>query len=158
VREGILIVLLWCLMLGCLYITAMCGASCAHLRCYHCFISGIYTQAACQKGRNSISILTARVCQTTRTPACLLCYLTHLSVMQLTPDVCCITHVTLSTVLLTSLFHHPQGRLLGIKDVFTPQVAQVAVSLSAACDPQVAKNASRIYEVRCCIICMLCVG
>jgi alanyl-tRNA synthetase len=40
-----------------------------------------------------------------------------------------------------------QGRLLGIKDVFTPQVAQVAVSLSAACDPQVAKNANRIYEV-----------
>lgn len=30
-----------------------------------------------------------------------------------------------------------QGRLLGIKGQFTPQVAQVAIDLSGACDPQV---------------------
>lgn len=39
-----------------------------------------------------------------------------------------------------------QGRLLGIKDVFTPAIAEVAVALSGACDPQVAKNAQRIYD------------
>ncbi len=30
-----------------------------------------------------------------------------------------------------------KGRLLGIRDIFTPQVAQVAVELSGGCDPQV---------------------
>jgi len=40
-----------------------------------------------------------------------------------------------------------KGRLLGIKEIFTPKVAAVAVSLSGACDPQVAANAQRIYEV-----------
>ncbi|KAJ9522486.1 hypothetical protein QJQ45_008228 [Haematococcus lacustris] len=39
------------------------------------------------------------------------------------------------------------GRLLGIRDVFTPQVAEVAVSLSGPCDPQLAANAPRIYDV-----------
>ncbi|KAJ9522304.1 hypothetical protein QJQ45_008130 [Haematococcus lacustris] len=39
------------------------------------------------------------------------------------------------------------GRLLGIRDVFTPQVAEVAVSLSGPCDPQLATNAPRIYDV-----------
>jgi hypothetical protein len=41
-----------------------------------------------------------------------------------------------------------QGRLLGIRDIFTPAVAEVAVGLSGACDTAVAANASRIYEVR----------
>ncbi|KAL6762541.1 tRNA synthetases class II (A)-domain-containing protein [Haematococcus lacustris] len=40
-----------------------------------------------------------------------------------------------------------KGRLLGIRDVFTPQVAEVAVSLSGPCDPQLATNAPRIYDV-----------
>lgn len=40
----------------------------------------------------------------------------------------------------------PQGALLGISEVFTPAVAAVAVSLSGGCDPEVAKNADRIYE------------
>ncbi|MEW5317397.1 MAG: hypothetical protein WDW38_008695 [Sanguina aurantia] len=39
-----------------------------------------------------------------------------------------------------------KGRLLGIKDVFTPAIAEVAVALSGACDPQVAKNAQRVYD------------
>jgi hypothetical protein len=34
-----------------------------------------------------------------------------------------------------------KGRLLGIRDIFTPLVAEVAVSLSAACDPGVQRNA-----------------
>lgn len=37
-----------------------------------------------------------------------------------------------------------QGRLLGIKEQFTPQVAAVAISLSGQCDSQVAANAARI--------------
>jgi hypothetical protein len=41
----------------------------------------------------------------------------------------------------------PQGRLLGIRTQFTSKVAEVAVSLSAACDPQVAAQAQRIYDV-----------
>ena len=39
-----------------------------------------------------------------------------------------------------------KGRLLGIKEVFTSKVAQVAVSLSGPCDPQLAVNAQRVYE------------
>lgn len=39
-----------------------------------------------------------------------------------------------------------QGALLGISDVFTPSVAAAAVALSPGCDPEVQKNASRIYE------------
>lgn len=35
---------------------------------------------------------------------------------------------------------------MGIKDVFTPAIAEVAVALSGACDPQVAKNAQRVYD------------
>jgi hypothetical protein len=31
----------------------------------------------------------------------------------------------------------PQGRLLGIRDEFTSKVAEVAISLSGPCDPQV---------------------
>jgi alanyl-tRNA synthetase len=42
---------------------------------------------------------------------------------------------------------HPQGRLLGIKETFTPAVAQVAISLSGACDPAVAANTNRILDV-----------
>ena len=39
------------------------------------------------------------------------------------------------------------GRLLGVPagEAFTPKVAAVAVALSGACDPAVAKNAARIY-------------
>lgn len=37
-----------------------------------------------------------------------------------------------------------QGRLLGIKDQFTAEVAAVAIQLSGQCDPQVAANAARI--------------
>ncbi|GAX83651.1 hypothetical protein CEUSTIGMA_g11076.t1 [Chlamydomonas eustigma] len=40
-----------------------------------------------------------------------------------------------------------KGRLLGIRTQFTSKVAEVAVSLSAACDPQVAAQAQRIYDV-----------
>uniref|UniRef100_A0A7S0R1E0 Alanine--tRNA ligase n=1 Tax=Chlamydomonas leiostraca TaxID=1034604 RepID=A0A7S0R1E0_9CHLO len=40
-----------------------------------------------------------------------------------------------------------KGRLLGITDLFTPAVAAVAVGLSGACDPSVAANAARIYDV-----------
>lgn len=49
-----------------------------------------------------------------------------------------------------------QGRLLGIRDVFTPAVAAVAVGLSAACDPAVAANAQRIYDelARCAHACV----
>ena len=32
---------------------------------------------------------------------------------------------------------HLQGRLLGVRELFTAKVAEVAVSLSGACDPQV---------------------
>ncbi|GFR49666.1 hypothetical protein Agub_g11812, partial [Astrephomene gubernaculifera] len=39
-----------------------------------------------------------------------------------------------------------KGRLLGIRGVFTPRVAEVAVALSGPCDPRVAENATRIYE------------
>ncbi|KAG2428876.1 hypothetical protein HYH02_014199 [Chlamydomonas schloesseri] len=39
-----------------------------------------------------------------------------------------------------------KGRLLGIRDIFTPAVAEVAVGLSSACDPAVARNAQRIYD------------
>jgi len=39
-----------------------------------------------------------------------------------------------------------KGSLLGISEVFTPRVAEVAVALSGACDPEVAANAARIYE------------
>jgi alanyl-tRNA synthetase len=39
-----------------------------------------------------------------------------------------------------------KGRLLGIREMFTPKVAQVAVSLSGPCDPQLALNAQRVYE------------
>ena len=39
-----------------------------------------------------------------------------------------------------------QGELLGICDVFTPAIAAAAVELSGGCDPDVAKNAPRIYE------------
>ncbi|PNW79843.1 hypothetical protein CHLRE_08g368900v5 [Chlamydomonas reinhardtii] len=39
-----------------------------------------------------------------------------------------------------------KGRLLGIREVFTPAVAEVAVALSAACDPAVQRNAQRIYD------------
>lgn len=39
-----------------------------------------------------------------------------------------------------------KGRLLGIKEPFTPSVAAVAVELSAACDPAVATNATRIFD------------
>lgn len=39
-----------------------------------------------------------------------------------------------------------KGRLLGIRDLFTPAVAAVAVELSGPCDPAVAKNAQRIYD------------
>ncbi len=45
------------------------------------------------------------------------------------------------------LSSYVQGRLLGIKDTFTPTVASVAVSLSSACDPAVSANAQRIYDV-----------
>ena len=38
-----------------------------------------------------------------------------------------------------------QGSLLGIDEVFTPEVAAAAVELSGGCDPEVAKNAGRIY-------------
>eukprot|EP00775_Hariotina_reticulata_P010705 gene10705-10862_t len=37
-----------------------------------------------------------------------------------------------------------KGRLLGIKDLFTAQVAAVAIALSGPCDPLVAANAARI--------------
>lgn len=36
--------------------------------------------------------------------------------------------------------------MLGISEVFTPRVAEVAVALSGACDPEVAANAARIYS------------
>ncbi|KAG2482127.1 hypothetical protein HYH03_018913 [Edaphochlamys debaryana] len=39
-----------------------------------------------------------------------------------------------------------KGRLLGIREVFTPSVAEVAVALSPACDPGVGANAQRIYD------------
>ncbi|GLC40229.1 hypothetical protein PLESTF_000911100 [Pleodorina starrii] len=39
-----------------------------------------------------------------------------------------------------------KGRLLGIRDVFTPSVAAVAVGLSGPCDPAVERNAQRIYD------------
>jgi len=39
-----------------------------------------------------------------------------------------------------------KGRLLGIREVFTPGVAEVVVSLSGPCDPAVAKNADNIYR------------
>ncbi|EFJ50164.1 hypothetical protein VOLCADRAFT_89008 [Volvox carteri f. nagariensis] len=39
-----------------------------------------------------------------------------------------------------------KGRLLGIREVFTPAVAAVAVGLSGPCDPAVQKNAQRIYD------------
>ncbi|KAI8465029.1 MAG: tRNA synthetases class II (A)-domain-containing protein [Monoraphidium minutum] len=39
-----------------------------------------------------------------------------------------------------------KGRLLGIQGLFLRQVAEVAVGLSGACDPQVASNAQRIYD------------
>lgn len=38
-----------------------------------------------------------------------------------------------------------QGALLGIEEVFTPSVAAAAVELSGGCDPEVARNADRIY-------------
>lgn len=45
------------------------------------------------------------------------------------------------------LVHHVvQGRLLGIKEPFTPAVAEVAVALSGGCDPQVAQQAARVYR------------
>ncbi|KAG1668819.1 hypothetical protein FOA52_004913 [Chlamydomonas sp. UWO 241] len=41
-----------------------------------------------------------------------------------------------------------KGRLLGIRGgLFTPQVAEVAVALSGQCDPGVASNAQRVYQV-----------
>ncbi|KAF5841375.1 tRNA synthetases class II (A)-domain-containing protein [Dunaliella salina] len=40
-----------------------------------------------------------------------------------------------------------KGRLLGIKGIFTPTVAEVAIALSGPCDPNVAANAARIYDV-----------
>ncbi len=52
----------------------------------------------------------------------------------------CAAALTLATKLM-------QGRLLGIKQTFTPAVAEVAISLSAACDPQVQANASRVLDV-----------
>ncbi|GIL79387.1 hypothetical protein Vretimale_16555 [Volvox reticuliferus] len=39
-----------------------------------------------------------------------------------------------------------KGRLLGIRDIFTPAVAEVAVRLSGPCDPAVQQNARRIYD------------
>mmetsp|Transcript_21035 Transcript_21035/g.58374 ORF Transcript_21035/g.58374 Transcript_21035/m.58374 type:complete len:804 (+) Transcript_21035:329-2740(+) len=39
-----------------------------------------------------------------------------------------------------------KGRIIGIKEVFTPTLAEVVVSLSQACDPLVEKNADRIFE------------
>ena len=37
-----------------------------------------------------------------------------------------------------------QGRLLGIEGAFISKIAQVAISLSTGCDPNVQRNASRI--------------
>lgn len=62
----------------------------------------------------------------------------------LTCVICAAGRLTIFPIPMT-LFG-PQGRLLGIKDVFTPAIAEVAVALSGACDPQVAKNAQRIYD------------
>lgn len=39
-----------------------------------------------------------------------------------------------------------KGRLLGIRDIFTPAVAAVAVELSPGCDAAVERNAQRIYD------------
>ena len=37
-----------------------------------------------------------------------------------------------------------QGRVLGIRDSFLPEVVDVAIGLSHGCDAEVAKNADRI--------------
>jgi alanyl-tRNA synthetase len=46
--------------------------------------------------------------------------------------------------LLLPAFFFAQGRLLGIRDQFVSQVAEVAVRLSGPCDPQVSPSAARI--------------
>lgn len=48
---------------------------------------------------------------------------------------------------LLTISIHSQGRLLGIRTLFTPEVAAVAVSLSGACDAAVAVQAPRIFDV-----------